>query len=141
MGNYLLFLFEYRPWKKRNEQSRRFVTSRSCHAARSRGSVSEQRNASAVLPPQLCGERKRASRAARAAHADQDALLLFFGEIGTVQHPRGLLLEQFVQRQIAGHDLIFVHAGAADDRRLAHRASDDRLWFLRGHFATFFMER
>src|SRR5579862_443707 len=60
------------------------------------------------LPLQLRRERKAAGTAAWAAHADQDALLLLFAEIGAVEHDARLLLEQFVQRQIARHDACFV---------------------------------
>jgi hypothetical protein len=33
-------------------------------------------------------------------------LLLFVGQVGALQHGCGLPLEEFVQRQIAGEDLI-----------------------------------
>src|SRR5581483_5427763 len=68
-------------------------------------SESEQVAYAAPSPPQLGGEGKAAGAAAWAAHADQQALLLLVGEIGAVEHFRGLLLEQVVQRQIAGVNL------------------------------------
>jgi hypothetical protein len=56
--------------------------------------------------PQLRRERKAPRAAAGAAHADEDRLLLLLAEVGAVQHLRGLLLEQVVQRQIAGEDAV-----------------------------------
>jgi hypothetical protein len=59
-----------------------------------------------LSPLQLRRERKPSGPAAGAAHGDEDRLLLLVGEVGALQHDRGLLLEQLVQRQIAGEDLV-----------------------------------
>jgi hypothetical protein len=56
--------------------------------------------------PQLGSERHRAGAAARATHGDENALLLFVGKVAAIQQLGGLLLEQFVQGEIAGIDLL-----------------------------------
>jgi hypothetical protein len=64
-------------------------------------------NERASRPPlQLRRERKTAGAAARTAHGDENALLLLVVEIGILQHGPRLLLEQLVQRQIAGEDAV-----------------------------------
>jgi hypothetical protein len=63
-------------------------------------------SASRHSPPQLRRERKSPRAAAGAGHADEDALLLLFGEVGAVEHAGGLLLEQLMQRQVGGDDAV-----------------------------------
>ena len=59
-------------------------------------------------PPPLQLRRKThpAGPAARAAHGDEDALLLLVVEVGAVEHGAGLALEEFVERQVAGDDAV-----------------------------------
>src|SRR5262245_6531772 len=58
--------------------------------------------------PELRRERHRAGAAARAAHGDEDALLLLLVEVGTIEHHARLLPEQLVQREAARFHLIVV---------------------------------
>jgi len=59
------------------------------------------------LPPlQLRRKAHPAGPATRAAHGDEDALLLLFVEVGALQHGAGLALEEFVERQVAGDDAV-----------------------------------
>jgi hypothetical protein len=62
-------------------------------------------------------KRHPARAAARAAHGDEDALLLLVAEIGALQHGAGLLLEQVVQGQVAGHDAVVVGRDGRGRRR------------------------
>jgi len=68
-------------------------------------------------PLQLRGKAHPARPAAWAAHADQDGLLLLVVEIGALQHGRGLLLKQRVQREVAGEDLVVGRRRGRDRRR------------------------
>src|SRR4029077_10104134 len=74
------------------------------YAADGKGSVGLQRPS----PPPLQLRRKAhpARPAAGAAHGDEDALLLLVVEVGAFQHGAGLLLEQVVERQVAGDDAV-----------------------------------
>src|SRR5579862_2655914 len=60
-----------------------------------------------VSPPlQLRRKAHPARPTARAAHGDEDALLLLVVEVGAVEHGAGLALKQFVERQVAGDDAV-----------------------------------
>src|SRR5262245_55733462 len=65
---------------------------------------------------ELRGERHRAGAAARAAHGDQDALLLLLVEIGAIEHGPRLLREQLVQRQAAALGLTVIRGGRLAER-------------------------
>ncbi len=54
---------------------------------------------------QFHAERQAAGAAAGAGHGEEDRLLLLLVDIGTIEHRRGLLLEQFVKREVACTDL------------------------------------
>ena len=54
---------------------------------------------------QFHAERQAAGPAAGAGHGEEDRLLLLLVDIGAVEHGRGLLLEQFVKREVARTDL------------------------------------
>jgi hypothetical protein len=69
------------------------------------------------LAPQLGGKRHRAGAAARATHGDENALLLFVGKIAAIQQLGGLLLEQFVQCEVAGIDLLLARRRRSFVRR------------------------
>jgi hypothetical protein len=56
-------------------------------------------------PLEFEAERGAAGATAGAAHGEQDALALLVVEIGALQHLGSLLLEQLVERQVAGFDL------------------------------------
>ena len=57
-------------------------------------------------PLQLRRKPHPARPATRAAHGDEDALLLLVVEVGALQHGAGLALEEFVERQVAGDDAV-----------------------------------
>src|SRR5690349_2639683 len=87
---------------------------------RLRGDDSEEASdTERLLPPfQLRRERQRAGAAARAAHGNQDALLLLLVEIGAVEHGARLLREQVVQREAARFGLIVRRRGRRAAKRL-----------------------
>ena len=67
-------------------------------AKRSTAAV-RRRRAIVRSAPELDGIGHGPGPAARAAHGDQDVLLLLLVEIGAIEHPPRLLLEQLVQRR------------------------------------------
>src|SRR5258705_13720498 len=86
--------------------------------------------AALLAPLQLRRERHPAGAAARAAHGDEDVLLLLFVKIGAIEHRTRLLCEQVVQRKAARFGLII---------RRRHRRAAKRLgwWRRREYLGTF----
>ena len=84
------------------------------------------RGAAAELPLELRGVGHSAGAAARAAHGDEDVLLLLLVEIAAIEHLPGLLLEELVQRQRAERNLIVPRPAGISEECFLSRPIDSR---------------